>query len=165
VACEAFAEQDGRVTLAQYFNGTLFREMLPSLTKFAFLHYFSPMDEQQAPTVDLIAKYRWIENGHIYLWLIKDTCWAFEFKAGGIFMILPTVSVAIFLLWRSRHALTEFIHNIAVCIWLFANSIWMIGEFFEKDTRNYAIILFAIGLLILTVYYMYSFLQKNKSKT
>jgi hypothetical protein len=123
------------------------------------------MDEQQASPVDLISKYRWIENGHIYLWLIKDTCWAFEFRYGGIFMILPTVSVALYLLWRSRRHTSEFIHNIAVCLWLFANSIWMVGEFFENDTRHYAIILFAIGLALLTIYYLYTFIARRKSKT
>ena len=122
------------------------------------------MDHHPSPSVALISKYRWIENGHIFLWLIKDTCWAFEFKAGGIFMIIPTVAVALYLLWRSRHALTEFVHNTAVCVWLFANSIWMVGEFFEKDTRNYAIVLFSIGLFILISYYLYTFLNKKNQK-
>jgi hypothetical protein len=120
------------------------------------------MDQSQSPPTSIISRYRWIENGHIFLWIIKDTCWAFEFREGGMFMIIPTVFVALYILWRSRYIVTEFVHNIAVCLWLFANSIWMVGEFFGKDTRNYAIILFAIGLVILTTHYIYYFIKGRK---
>lgn len=120
------------------------------------------MHQQPPPPTQIISRYRWIENGHIFLWIIKDTCWAFEYRAGGMLMIIPTVSIALYILWRSRHIVTEFVHNIAVCLWLFANSIWMLGEFFDKDTRNYAIMLFAIGLVILTIHYLFYFIKGRK---
>lgn len=101
--------------------------------------------------------FRWIENGHILLWLIKDTCWALEFKPGGIFMIFPTLFVAFYILWRSRHIRTELFHNIAVCLWIMANSVWMIGEFYDYETRHYAVFLFAGGLAILIIYYLFFF--------
>lgn len=101
--------------------------------------------------------YRWIENGHIFLWLVKDTCWALEFKAGGIFMIFPTVFVAFYILWRSRQIRTEIFHNIAVCMWILANSVWMLGEFFEYDLRLYSALLFSVGLAVLLVYYLFYF--------
>jgi hypothetical protein len=112
-------------------------------------------------TIQVSQSYRWIENGHIYLWLIKDTCWAMEWKMGGIFMILPTVAVAFYILWKSRMVRAELYHNIAVCLWILANSIWMIGEFFDGDTRPYAAGLFLIGLILLSFYYLFYFRKDN----
>ena len=119
--------------------------------------------EQQEKIIQVSANYRWIENGHIFLWLIKDTCWALEFKAGGIFMVLPTVSVAFYILWNSRRIRSELFHNIAVCLWILANSGWMIGEFFEYEARPFAAALFITGLLILMVYYVF-FFKKDRRK-
>lgn len=100
-------------------------------------------------------RYRMLENSHILLWLVKDTCWALEYKMGGMVMIAPTVGMAIYLLWRSRRSTTEFFHNIAVVLWILANSIWMIGEFIEQDWRPYSVVLFAAGLSVLALYYLF----------
>jgi hypothetical protein len=108
--------------------------------------------------------YKWMENAHIFLWLIKDFCWSMEFKPGGIFMIFPTVSVAFYLLWRTRHDRQEGIHNLAVCFWILANSVWMLGEFFEHDMRPYAATLFGSGILILLVYYIIFFTKDRKKQ-
>lgn len=108
--------------------------------------------------------YRWIENGHILLWLIKDTFWAMEFKPGGIFMIFPTLAVAIYLLWRSRRVRGELFHNIAVCIWITANSIWMAGEFYDKETRPIAAGLFISGLIVLAIYYLCYFRKDREAE-
>jgi hypothetical protein len=97
--------------------------------------------------------YRWLENIHILLWLIKDTCWAMEWKPGAVAMIIPTISVALYLLYRSKRNKTELYHNAAVCLWIIANSTWMIGEFINLDLRPIAAILFGIGVGILTIYY------------
>ncbi len=80
-----------------------------------------------------------------------------EFKPGGIVMIVPTVSVAFYILYRSRGVRSEFMHNIAVCLWILANSIWMLGEFFDYDARPYAATLFSMGVLLLLVYYLFYF--------
>ena len=109
--------------------------------------------------------YRWVENGHILLWLIKDTCWALVWRPGGIFMILPTLCVAIYILWKSRHIRAELFHNLAICIWISANSVWMVGEFFAKETRPYAVVLFLCGLSLLLIYYVFFFANdKRKEK-
>lgn len=110
------------------------------------------------------ATYKWIENGHILLWLIKDTCWATVWRAGGIFMIFPTISVALYLLWRARHNRAEFVHNLAICIWIAANSIWMTGEFLNKELRPIAVGFFAAGLAILLVYYLFYFNKDRKQE-
>ena len=115
------------------------------------------MKEIQQQDIVVSSTYRWIENGHIFLWLIKDTCWAMEWKLGGIFMIFPTIGVALYILWKSRRIRAELFHNIAVCLWIMANSIWMLGEFNEQDTRPVAATLFVIGLVLLIVYYIFFF--------
>lgn len=120
------------------------------------------MEKQQEQTIQMSQQFRWLENAHIFLWLIKDTCWAMEWKPGGIFMIFPTLTVAFYLLWKSRRVRAEVFHNIAVCLWIMANSIWMVGEFFEKETRHYAVILFLTGLLLLIVYYAFFFVKDKR---
>jgi hypothetical protein len=107
--------------------------------------------------------YRWLENIHIVMWLIKDTCWALVWKPGAIAMIIPTVSVAIYLLYRSKRNKTELYHNAAVCMWIIANSTWMLGEFMNKELRPVAVVLFGIGLGILAIYYSIYF-KKDRIK-
>ena len=106
------------------------------------------------------ARFRRVENLHILLWLIKDACWATSFKTLGVFMIIPTLTVAIVITWQTRKMLAELIHNLAVVFWISANCLWMIGEFFGWDEgkfglRHMALIPFGIGLAILFYYYVF----------
>ena len=109
------------------------------------------------------ARFRRIENLHILFWLIKDVCWAMNFKMVGMFMIIPTLTVALIILYQTRHILSEFIHNLAVVFWIVANCTWMIGEFWGIDEnlvgniglRQMAIVPFALGLLVLSYYYLF----------
>lgn len=95
------------------------------------------------------------ENLHIVLWLLKDTCWVMLWKELGLFMILPTVAAAVHITWLRRDLLSELFHNLAVCFWITANSIWMIGEFFFDDTlRPVATVFFVMGLLAVIYYYL-----------
>jgi hypothetical protein len=100
---------------------------------------------------------RIVENLHIFLWLIKDLCWSMEWKTGGIMMVVPTVAMAFYIAWKSRKNLSELLHSIAVCCWICANSVWMIGEFTGHENRFYAAGLFAIGILIVVYYYAFHF--------
>lgn len=107
---------------------------------------------------------RKFENFHIFLWLLKDTCWVMGFQIMGVFMIVPTISMAVFITWKSRKITTELFHNLAVCCWVVANSVWMIGEFFYDDTtRPYVTVFFIIGLLLMAFYYL--FLQNKSLKS
>ena len=95
------------------------------------------------------------ENLHIVLWLLKDTCWVMLWKEVGLFMIFPTVAAAIHITWLRRHIKSELFHNLAVCCWISANSVWMIGEFFFDDgLRPLATVFFAAGLLSVVYYYI-----------
>ena len=120
------------------------------------------MQQQNTPSVQVSQQYRWLENAHIFLWLIKDTCWALEFEPGGLFMIVPTVTVAFYLTWKSRNVRGELFHNIAVCFWILANSAWMLGEFVEHEARPYAVVLFLCGLGVLLFYYIFYFRKDNR---
>jgi hypothetical protein len=111
------------------------------------------------------AKFRKIENLHIFFWLVKDLCWCAVFKPLGIAMIVPTLSVAIWITWKNRHIVAELAHNAAIAIWIVANSMWMISEFFAFDEKMkpYCIIPFSLGILILSwFYFIYSPLQRRK---
>src|ERR1041384_7545529 len=102
----------------------------------------------------MIERFRRTENLHILLWLMKDTCWVQDYKIAGLIMIVPTISVAVWLTLRMRELREEFIHNLAVCFWLMANSVWMVGEFFFNDsTRPFSLLFFAAGLLTLAIHY------------
>ncbi len=94
------------------------------------------------------------ENFHILLWLIKDLCWVSLSKTMGMVMIVPTIGLAIYITYLNRAEKSELAHNLAVCFWILANSIWMIGEFYLDDsTRKFAIIFFILGLAIMAKYY------------
>ncbi len=107
-------------------------------------------------------RFRRIENLHILLWLLKDACWAMNLRWVGLFMIFPTLSVAFVITWQTRHLRSELLHNLAVIFWITANCTWMIGEFFGWDEgligayglRQFAIVPFSIGLLLLVPYYL-----------
>jgi hypothetical protein len=104
--------------------------------------------------------FRKIENLHILLWLLKDICWLNEWKSMGTFMVLPTLSVALWLTSRSREDKVELVHNIAVIFWILANSTWMLGEFFWDDkTKPLAVTFFVLGILILVAHYSVKLLK------
>lgn len=102
----------------------------------------------------MLKSIRKFENLHIVLWLLKDTCWVMSWKPMGIFMVLPTLSLAFYITWLSRNDRAELFHNLAVCSWITANSVWMAGEFFYEDTwRTAASVFFFLGILFVGWYY------------
>ncbi|MFM7177413.1 MAG: hypothetical protein ACKOKB_02750 [Bacteroidota bacterium] len=108
-----------------------------------------------------ITRIRQYENLHIFLWLIKDTCWIMDWKPAGLFMILPTIFVAIHITWIRKGIRSDLFHNLAVCLWISGNSIWMLGEFFYDDgTRTIAVLFFAAGLISVLYYYLIEVLQQ-----
>ena len=109
------------------------------------------------------ARYRRLENLHIVFWLFKDISWCMIWKELGIIMIIPTLSVAIYIAYRTRQLRSELAHNLAVAFWISANSYWMISEFFGFDAypvwgiyvgKHVAMIPFLIGVVILAWYYL-----------
>jgi hypothetical protein len=105
------------------------------------------------------------ENTHILLWLLKDVSWVMGFKLLGCIMILPTMLLAYYIAWITKPRLFLFLPNLAVCCWITANVIWMLGEFFEFDFQIYALFLFLNGLCIMGYYYLrMNWLEMKPSK-
>lgn len=78
-----------------------------------------------------------------------------DMKTLGMIMIFPTLFLAFYITYRFRTVPSELYHNLAVCAWILANTVWMIGEFFFDDTlRPYAIVFFLAGLAALAIYYI-----------
>lgn len=95
-----------------------------------------------------------LENLHVGLWLLKDASWCEEWIKVGMMVALPTVVLAIKIAYERRRDAEDLVHNIAICLWLCANVIWMIGEFFFDDgTRAISRVFFFAGLALLIGFY------------
>ena len=66
-------------------------------------------------------------------WLLKDISWCMIWKPLGIAMIIPTLSIAIWIAWKNRQIKSELAHNLAIVFWITANAYWMISEFLGFD--------------------------------
>ncbi|HUQ64793.1 MAG TPA: hypothetical protein VM101_01475 [Flavitalea sp.] len=115
------------------------------------------MPNENSEVYSVPAKFRSLENLHVLFWLVKDICWCIGFKPLGIAMIFPTLSVAIYIMIKNRHMVSELTHNLAIMLWIAANSMWMVFEFTGTDEqlKNYCLIPFLSGLAILVFYYGY----------
>ncbi len=120
-----------------------------------------PAVSKQDYTIPL--RYRKMENLHIVFWLFKDVAWCLGFSILGITMIFPTLIIALIISWRTRHIVSELCHNLAIAVWISANSYWMITEFVGIDEKilfdhytfkDLALIPFVTGILILAFYYL-----------
>ena len=109
-------------------------------------------------------KYRKMENLHIVFWIFKDISWCLFWKPLGILMIIPTLVISIVILYNTRKMVSELCHNIAITVWIMANSYWMVSEFLGFDEhiiygtiiyKHLALIPFFIGVLALAYYYLY----------
>lgn len=112
---------------------------------------------------DLLHKIRKLENLHLILWLGKDMSWLMDWKVLGMVMITPTLGLALFLSWRTRHIPKELAFNLAVSSWIAANGVWMVGEFFYDDgTRPIAFWFFLAGFFFILRYYFLEWYRKPK---
>lgn len=122
------------------------------------------MENSPATAYSIPMKYRMMENLHIVFWLFKDLAWCMIWKPLGIAMIFPTFIISVIIAWRTRSIMSELCHNLAVSIWIAANSYWMVSEFLGFDEniwfahytyKQIAVLPFVAGLLILGYYYLY----------
>ena len=121
------------------------------------------MNPAQEPNYSIPVSYRKMENLHIVFWLFKDISWCLGLRILGITMIVPTLLIALVIAWNTRHFMSELCHNIAIAVWITANSYWMISEFLHFDTKtvygdytfkHLALIPFVLGVLFLAFYYV-----------
>ena len=122
------------------------------------------MTKDQQDYYNIPIKYRRMENLHIVFWIFKDIGWCMGFSLLGITMIVPTLLISIIIAWRTRTIVSELCHNLAITVWISANSFWMCTEFFGVDhveigygftVKHLAMIPFLIGMLILAYYYIW----------
>jgi hypothetical protein len=122
------------------------------------------MTEEQQDYYNIPIKYRRMENLHIVFWIFKDIGWCMGLTLLGITMIVPTLIISIIIAWRTRQIVSELCHNVAITVWISANSFWMCTEFFGVDhiaigygftVKHLAMIPFLIGMLILAYYYIW----------
>jgi hypothetical protein len=132
------------------------------------------MNQADESVYTIPARYRRMENMHIAFWLLKDISWCMIWRELGIAMVIPTLTIAILIAWRTRHLVSELAHNLAIAFWISANSLWMISEFYGFDTmqiwrqftgKHLALIPFTIGALILLYYYAVQRPRELKEKT
>jgi len=128
------------------------------------------VSENNTPQYTIPLRYRVMENLHIVFWLFKDLSWCLVWKPLGLIMMVPTLAISIVIAYRTRDMFSELCHNLAITIWIVANSYWMISEFFGFDShlvygnityKHLAVIPFSVGLLILAYYYLW-FKPKHK---
>jgi hypothetical protein len=122
------------------------------------------MTKDQQDYYNIPIQYRRMENLHIVFWIFKDIGWCMGFTLLGITMIVPTLLISIIIAWRTRTIVSELCHNLAITVWISANSFWMCTEFFGVDhlaigygftVKHLAMIPFLIGMLILAYYYIW----------
>lgn len=97
-----------------------------------------------------------LEYAHVFLWLVKDMSWAQGWKTLGSVMVFPTLMVAFWITWSQRHYWITLVHNLAISLWILSNSIWMLGEMFDREDmlKPYSTIGFGLGLLVLLAGYL-----------
>src|SRR3954470_15429455 len=105
-----------------------------------------------------------LENLHVGLWLLKDASWCEEWIKVGMMVALPTLLLAVKIAYERRRDPEDLVHNIAICLWLCANVIWMVGEFFFDDgTRAISRVFFFSGLALLIGFYLKQIVWKYLS--
>ncbi len=108
-------------------------------------------------------EFRKMENLHIVFWIFKDIAWCMGFSWLGIIMIIPTLIISVVIAYRTRMYVSELCHNLAISVWIFANSFWMVSEFLHFDSKilfgnftykHLALIPFIAGVILLGFYYL-----------
>lgn len=126
------------------------------------------------PEYTIPIKYRKMENLHIVFWIFKDISWCLFWKPLGILMIIPTLVISIVIAYNNRKMVSELCHNLAITVWIMANSYWMVSEFLGFDEhivfgavtyKHLALIPFFIGVFALAYYYLYWNIKNPQAET
>jgi phosphatidylserine synthase len=87
-----------------------------------------------------------------------------QWKVAGTIMIIPTVTVALVICWKSwKEKGDEFWINLAICFWIAANSYWMLCEFStHENIKDYAGFPFVAGMFCVAYFYFKRLLNKKE---
>ena len=72
-------------------------------------------------------------------------------------MIVPTLYLAVLISIKTRKDLSDLLPNMAIALWISANSIWMCDEFFELGIKEICYIPFIMGLIIIGYWLIFYF--------
>jgi hypothetical protein len=112
----------------------------------------------------MLKNQRLLENLHLPLWIVKDTCWMLQLKWLGVLMVGPTIVMAIYIAYTSRKSAMRLWPNLSVLCWICANSTWMLGEFFHFTFRIPSFALFIAGLVTIGVY-LFKYMRQHRAFT
>lgn len=104
-------------------------------------------------------KIRKTENLHIIFWLIKDMCWMLEFKTASAVMILPTLAMAFYVAYISKQNISTLLVNLAVILWILANSAWLLSDMIYDFPKLISLIFFIAGLISILIYIWLAFIK------
>lgn len=98
-------------------------------------------NNSQRPRLSVFFRtWRDYETIHVFLWLGKDYAWCSENLIMWYIFMVPTVLVAADFawtsLWTKKASLIEKVNSCAVLLWVIANMVWAIGDFYYPKTMN-----------------------------
>jgi hypothetical protein len=94
-----------------------------------------------------------LDSLHIPIWLFKDIAWLMVWKPLGVAMVLPAMAVAVYLCLATIGMHKKFLLNLAILFWISANSLWMLGEFFDWHFQPYSATLFVSGIVVMAFFF------------
>ena len=106
-------------------------------------------------------KIRKIENLYVVCSILKSMCWMMGFKSIAVFMILPTLLMAFYVMFHSNKNIGFLTVNIAMICWIAANSAWMLHDFYKMLPILVSQVLFAVGMVAMLIYVWVTFVIKS----
>ena len=103
-----------------------------------------------------------LETIHIPLWLLKDLCWLMSYRSLWLVMAIPTVLVALLMLYVTFGDKDRFLPNVSIAFWILANASWMLDEFYSLGIRSYCIYPFLAGILAFIIYVLLKLMKPKE---
>lgn len=110
-------------------------------------------------TYELFFSVRYIENIHLYFWMLKDLAWSLDYRDFG--MVFGTIAVLWLgvLYWHAckKSSTEELYFLIPTTLWLFGNFIWMTGELIynNDNLRPLGADCMLIGIILVMFYHIF----------
>ncbi len=83
------------------------------------------------------------------------------FKTFAVFMILPTLLLAFYVLMLSNKTISFLTVNIAMICWIAANSAWMLHDFYKMLPILVSQVMFAVGMVAMLIYVWVTFVKEK----
>ena len=103
-----------------------------------------------------------LETIHIPLWLLKDLCWLMTYRSLGVVMAIPTVLVALVMVYVTFGDRNRFLPNVSIAFWILANATWMLDEFYSLGIRSYCLYPFLAGILVFLIYVLLKLMRPKE---